>query len=54
MDYDKATVVSVSVVSENPEHIVKAAEVFARAAAGLVLDGIMVNLSMGQGEDEDD
>lgn len=45
-------VISASVVTENPEHANRAAEVLGRAAAGLVLDGINVNLSMGIPEDE--
>lgn len=48
-------VISAAVVTENPQHAARAAEVLARAAAGLVLDGIDVSVSMGiPMEDEDD
>jgi hypothetical protein len=47
-------VVSLTVVSAEPEHVTRAAEVMARAAAGLALEGIMVNLSMGTPSDEDE
>jgi hypothetical protein len=47
-------VISASVVIENPDHAAKAAEVLARAAAGLVLEGIAVSVSMGVPGDEDD
>jgi hypothetical protein len=40
-------VISVGVVTDDPVHAVKAAEVFARAAAGLVLEGINVSVNMG-------
>ncbi len=45
-------VVSATVVTENPEHAARAAEVLARAAAGLVLDGINVNVSLGIPDDD--
>ena len=44
-------VISASVVTENPD---QAAEVLARAAAGLVLEGIAVSVSMGVPDDKDD
>jgi hypothetical protein len=47
-------VISASVVTENPDHPAKAAEVFGRAAAGLVLEGIAVSVSMGVPDDEED
>jgi hypothetical protein len=47
-------VVSLTVVSTEAEHITRAAEVMARAAAGLALEGIMVNLSLGTPSDADD
>jgi len=48
-------VVSLTVVSDKAEVVARAAEVMGRAAAGLALEGIMVNLSMGDpGPDEDD
>lgn len=45
-------VISATVVTDNPEHAARAAEVLARAAAGLVLDGIDVSVAMGVPEDE--
>jgi len=47
-------VISASVVIENPDHAAKAAEVLARAAAGLVLEGIAVSVFVGVPDDEDD
>jgi hypothetical protein len=47
-------VVSLTVVSTEAEHITRAAEVMARAAAGLALEGIMVSLTLGTPSDEDD
>lgn len=52
MNIDDAVVVSLTVVTDNHEHILKAAEVMGRAGAGLVLDGITVSLSMGRGDAE--
>lgn len=46
------TVVSATVVTNNPEHITRAAEVLGRASAGLVLDGIDVMLTFGKPEDD--
>ena len=43
---EDVVVVSVSVVIDQSEHIARAAEVLARAAAGLVLEGISVSVSM--------
>ncbi|HZN75884.1 MAG TPA: hypothetical protein VFC00_30000 [Micromonosporaceae bacterium] len=39
-------VVSATVVTDDPGHAARAAEVLARAAAGLVLEGITVSVSM--------
>lgn len=47
-------VISATVVTDNPDHAARAAEVLARAAAGLVLDGVPVNVSLGVPDDEDD
>lgn len=47
------TVVSVTVVTGNPEHATRAAEVLARAASGLSLEGINVSLTMSTVFDED-
>jgi len=51
-DSRRTTVVSLTVVTEVEEHVTKAAEAFARIAAGLVLDGITVNLNLGQVDDD--
>jgi hypothetical protein len=47
-------VVSLTVVSDQPDVVARAAEVMGRAAAGLALEGIMVNLSMGTPDDDDE
>jgi hypothetical protein len=46
-------VISATVVTKNPDHVAKAAEVLARAAAGLALEGIDVSLSFGIPEDDE-
>jgi hypothetical protein len=46
-------VVSLTVVSEDPNAVTRAAEVMARAAAGLALERIMVSLTLGT-PDEDE
>ena len=51
---DDDIVISASVVTNNPEHATRAAEVFARAAAGLVLDGVGVSIGMQMVPDEPD
>lgn len=48
----KAIVISATVVTEDHAAALKAAEVLARAAAGLVLDGIDVSVSMGRPSDD--
>lgn len=48
MKAEDVLVVSATVVTDKPEAAVRAAEVFARAAAGLVLEGISVNVSLGK------
>jgi hypothetical protein len=50
----KPVVISATIVTENPEHATRAAEAFARACTGLVLEGINVSLSMGYGDEDDD
>lgn len=45
-------VISATVVTDNPVDAARAAEVLARAAAGLVLEGIPVSVSMGVPEEE--
>jgi hypothetical protein len=47
-------VVSVTVVSDDPNQVSKAAEVLARAAAGLALEGINVQVTMGTVQEEED
>lgn len=46
--------INLSVHTEDQSKALKAAEVLARTAAGLVLDGIDVNMSMYQHNDEED
>jgi hypothetical protein len=50
---ERTMVVSLTVVTENQEDAVRVGEVFARAAVGLVLEGITVNLNLGIPDDED-
>lgn len=47
-------VISATVVTDDQEQALKAAEVLARAAAGLVLDGVNVSVHMGIADDEDE
>jgi hypothetical protein len=47
-------VVSASVVTEDQSQAARAAEVLARAAAGLVLEGISVSVSLSRVDDEED
>lgn len=47
-------VVSLSVVTDDPEAAARSAEVMARAAAGLALEGLSVSLSLGTVIDEDE
>ena len=49
---DRVMVISATVVTSDPEQATRAAEVFGRAAAGLILDGINVTINMGIPEDE--
>ena len=53
MRRDEVVVVSATVVTDDPEHIARAAEVFGRACAGLVLEGMSVSLSLGRGDAEE-
>ncbi|HEU4543005.1 MAG TPA: hypothetical protein VFR23_17880 [Jiangellaceae bacterium] len=46
-------VISATVVTDDATKAARAAEVLARAAAGLVLDGIDVSVSMGIPSDDD-
>jgi len=47
-------VVSATVVTASQEHAARAAEVLARSAAGLMLDGVNVSITMGTVEDDDE
>lgn len=47
-------IISATVVTDDESHATRAAEVLARAAAGLVLDGVPVMVSMGQVDDDED
>ena len=44
---ERSIVVSATVVTEDQTHAARAAEVLARAAAGLVLEGISINVNFG-------
>lgn len=45
-DGNNEVYVGASVITSVPEHALKAAEVLARAAAGLLLDGISISVNM--------
>jgi hypothetical protein len=45
-------VVSVTLVTEDQEAVVRAVESFARAAAGLALEGLMVSVTVSTLEDD--
>ncbi len=47
-------VVQALVITDDPGHATKAAEVMARAAAGLLLDGIDVRIDLSTAEECDD
>lgn len=47
----KPIVISASVVTDDPQKAAKAAEVLARAATGIALEGISVNVSLGYGDE---
>lgn len=51
---DKSFVVSATVVTEDGNEAVRAAEVLARAAAGLLLEGIYVQVAMSQSSGEEE
>lgn len=46
MSPEETMVISASVVTDDAQHATRAAEALARVCAGLVLDGISVNLSL--------
>lgn len=47
-------VVSITVVTDDALMVARAAEVMARAAAGLALEGTMVSVTIGMVDDDDD
>jgi hypothetical protein len=47
-------VVSLTIVTEDPNEATTAAEVMARAAAGLALEGLLVSLTIGTATDDAD
>jgi hypothetical protein len=51
---DRPVVISATVFTEDPGYAARAAEVLARAAAGLVLEGINVSVAMAVPEDDGD
>jgi hypothetical protein len=53
VDYDNAFIVSATVMTDNQEHVTRAAETFARFCAGLLLEGITVSLTMGKVDSEE-
>lgn len=53
MSRDETMVITATVVTDDPEHAARAAEVLARAAAGLVLDGISVSVSLMRADAEE-
>lgn len=53
MDESEAMVISATVVTTDHEKAARAAEVLARAAAGLVLDEISVSLMLYRGGEEE-
>ncbi len=50
---DEAMVISATVVTTDHEKAARAAEVLARAASGLVLDGISVSLTLYRTDEEE-
>ncbi len=50
----KDMVISVTVVTSDPQQAARAMESFGRAAAGLGLDGISVSLHIGTPTDDDE
>lgn len=51
---DQTFTVSAHVWRANANHFARTAEVLARAAAGLALEGIAVSIHVGPTEEEDD
>lgn len=53
MDEDEESiVVSATVVTESPEKAMRSVEAFARAAAGLAMEGMLVSVTISKGHDE--
>lgn len=46
-------VISATVVTDNAERVVRASEVFARAVAGLALEGMVVSVHISESDDDD-
>lgn len=51
---DDMVVVSVEVVTSDPEQVTRSIEAFARAAAGLALEGIAVSVNASTPTEDDD
>lgn len=49
---DETMVISATVVTADPEKAARAGEVLSRAAVGLVLDGVSVNISLMRADEE--
>lgn len=52
MTPDETIVIMATVVTNDPEKAARAGEVLSRAAIGLVLDGITVNVNLSRADDE--
>ena len=52
MSTGKTYVLTLTMVSPDPQFVLKTTEVFARASAGLVLDGVSVNFMLAEAEVE--
>ena len=53
MSDGKPILVKAVVLTDNPSHAARAAEVIARAASGLALEGLFISMSIGRGSDDD-
>lgn len=54
MTPEETMVISATVVTDDHEQATRAAEVLARAATGLVLDGVSVSLALYRADDPED
>lgn len=52
MNSDDTIVVSTSVVTDEPEKAVRVVDAFARTAAGLALEGLLVSVTISKGDQE--